>query len=44
MGHEQQAVSATLENYYSHQLPGENAPFSAMFITCTPGAKAIMPK
>lgn len=27
-----------------HQLPGENAPFSAMFITCTLGAKAIMPK
>lgn len=44
MGHGQQAESATLENHYSHQLPGENAPFSAMFITCTLGAKAIMPK
>lgn len=44
MGHEQQAESATLENHYRHQLPGENAPFTAMFITCTLGAKAIMPK
>lgn len=44
MGHEQQAESTTLENHCSHQLPGENVLFTAMFITCTLGAKAIMPK
>lgn len=44
MGHEQQAESTTLENHCSHQLPGENVLFTAMFITCTLGAKAIMPE